>query len=55
MAKVLGIHRGWFHHNHYDIPKKRVSEIMAKCKVVRSREIVAILHSETGRPAKDSP
>lgn len=49
MAKELGIHRGWFHNNpkhpHYDIPKKRVREIMRKCRVVESREIVAIMLS----------
>jgi hypothetical protein len=45
MARELGIHRGWFHggrHPHYDIPKRRISEIMAKCRVVPSREIVGI-------------
>jgi hypothetical protein len=46
MAQELGIHRGWFHggkHPHYDIPKRRISEIKAKCRVVESREIVAII------------
>lgn len=48
MARELGIHRGWFHggkHPHYDIPKRRIAEIRAKCQVVSSREILAILLS----------
>jgi hypothetical protein len=46
MAKELGIHRGWFHggtHPHYDIPKRRIDEIRRKCRIVESREIVAII------------
>lgn len=47
MAEVLGIKRCWFHsdrrHPHYDIPKKRIAEITAKCRVVETREIVAIM------------
>jgi hypothetical protein len=46
MAKVLGIHRGWFHggrHPHYDIPKRRIREVMAVCRVVESRELLAII------------
>lgn len=48
MARELGIHRGWFHggrHPHYDIPKRRIAEVMSKCKVVTSREILGILLS----------
>jgi hypothetical protein len=50
-AKELGIHRGWYHpganekHPHYDIPKKRVREIMKRCRVVTSKEIVGIMLS----------
>ncbi len=48
MARELGIHRGWFHSSprfpHYDIPKRRISEIMKKCRVVSSREIIAIIY-----------
>ncbi len=43
MAEDLGIKRCWFHKDHYDIPKTRISEIMAKCEVVSSREIVKIV------------
>jgi hypothetical protein len=50
MARDLGIHRGWFHggkHPHYDIPKKRVREIMARCRVVSSRDLLAIIYGNT--------
>ena len=44
---ALGIHPGWFHSKeglwHYDIPKKRIAEIQAQCRVVSSREIVSII------------
>ena len=43
MADDLGIKRCWFHKNHYDIPKKRIAEIEAKCRFVSSREIVKII------------
>lgn len=45
MAEDLGIKRCWFHANypHYDIPKKRVAEISAKCNVVSSKEILKIV------------
>lgn len=47
MAKNLGIDRRWFHRGasyaHYDIPKLRIEEISAKCQVVRSRDILAIV------------
>lgn len=46
MARALGIGRHWFHaspnHTHYDIPKRRVAEIQAKCIRVSSREIIKI-------------
>lgn len=45
MAKQLGINKCWFDHDHYDFPKKRINEIMEKCTVVRSREIVNIIKS----------
>jgi hypothetical protein len=48
MAKALDIKRGWFHRDHYDIPKRRVEEIKTRChEVVSSREIVAIIREET--------
>lgn len=43
MAKELNIHRCWFHKNHYDIPKRRIIEIHAKCIKVPTREIVKII------------
>lgn len=46
MASDLNIKRCWFHagrHPHYDIPKKRIEEITAKCKIIPSREIVKII------------
>lgn len=43
MAKDLDIKKWWFHKNHYDIPKRRISEIQNKCTVVSSKEIVRII------------
>jgi Protein of unknown function (DUF4031) len=45
MAKSLGIKRCWYEKGHYDIPKRRLAEIMGKCRIVSSREIVRILGS----------
>ena len=42
MADDLGIKRCWFHKDHYDIPKKRIDEITAKCEMVSSKDIVRI-------------
>jgi hypothetical protein len=46
MAQMLGIKRCWFHSStkypHYDIPKRRVAEIAAKCLIVEARTILAI-------------
>lgn len=44
MAKDLGIDKCWFHKDHYDIPKKRIEEIQAKCRVVSVRRIYEIIH-----------
>ena len=44
MAQELGIKRCWFHKNHYDIPKRRISEISAKTKIVSSKQIVQIIN-----------
>ena len=50
MAQDLGIKRCWFHSNasyaHYDIPKRRVGEIMSRCTVVSTREIVQLIHAQ---------
>lgn len=50
MAKQLDIKRCWFHadakYAHYDIPKKRVAEIKAKCNVVSVKDILKIVKGE---------
>lgn len=49
MADALGIGRHWYHttpYPHYDIPKKRIAEIEAKCKIVSSKDIVRICRGE---------
>jgi hypothetical protein len=51
MAGDLHIGRGWFHKNHYDIPKKRVAEITAKCVVVSSKDIVRIIRGKFEPPS----
>lgn len=47
MAADLGVKRCWFHagasYPHYDIPKRRIAEIMQRCKVVTTREILEIV------------
>jgi len=44
MAAQLGIKRCWYHaasgRSHYDIPKRRVEEVRAKCHAVSSRELL---------------
>jgi len=50
MAEALDIKRCWFHnhptHPHYDIPKRRISEIQIKCQVVSSKVILQITKGE---------
>lgn len=48
MAHCLGLKRCWFHRDHYDIPRRRVVEVMARCRVVSSREIVRIVRQANG-------
>ena len=43
MANDLGIKKCWFHKNHYDIPKRRIEEINAKCVLTSSKNIVRII------------
>ena len=43
MAKALRINKCWFHKNHYDIPLTRIEEIMDKCEVITTREILLII------------
>jgi hypothetical protein len=45
MAKELGIKRCWFHRNHYDIPKRRVEEILERCEIVSMRKILKIINN----------
>jgi hypothetical protein len=51
MAKDLEIKKCWFHksvYNHYDIPKRRLKEILedSRVNVVSSREILKICKGE---------
>ncbi len=46
MADELNIKKCWFHKNHYDIPKKRISEIQNKCIIVQSKDIVKIIKNK---------
>lgn len=46
MADDLGINRCWFHSGklaHYDIPKKRIADIEAKCEMVSTKEMIRIM------------
>lgn len=47
MAVDLNIHKCWYHSKsmmpHYDIPKRRIEEIKAKCEVVSSKRITQII------------
>jgi hypothetical protein len=46
MAAELGIKRCWYHAGrfpHYDIPKRRIAEIQAKCLVVCSQDVLRII------------
>lgn len=45
MAEDLGINRCWFHKDHYDIPKRRIEEIEAKCEMITSKDIVRIIRA----------
>lgn len=51
MAEDLNIAKDWFHNKkgknpHYDIPKRRIAEIQAKCTVVSEREIWKIINMQ---------
>jgi hypothetical protein len=47
VAERLGIKRCWFHKTpgkaHYDIPKTRIAEVTAQCRVVTSRELLGLI------------
>ena len=54
MAKELNINKCWFHPNpdHYDIPLRRIDEIMKKCTIITTKELVKIVKkSENINPA----
>jgi hypothetical protein len=49
MAEILDIKLCWFHRGsypHYDIPKRRVKEILSKVNVVSGREILRVCQGE---------
>ncbi len=50
MAADLDIKECWFHsrasYMHYDIPKRRIAEITAKCELVSGRDILRIVKGE---------
>jgi len=45
MAESLDIKRCWFHKNHYDIPKRRIEEIVNKCILIDNKEIIKIINN----------
>lgn len=45
MADELCIKRCWFHKSHYDIPKRRITDIEQRCIMVSSKKIVDIINS----------
>lgn len=53
MAADLRIKRCWFHSSsrfpHYDIPKRRIAEITARCTVISSRDILSIVKGTYNR------
>mgnify|MGYP000618495891 CR=1 FL=1 len=49
MADTLNVDRCWYHakpYPHYDIPKKRIDEIEAKCIIVSAKDVVRICRGE---------
>jgi hypothetical protein len=50
MAAELKLGRHWYHasatHPHYDIPKRRIAEITARCTCVSSRDILRIIRGD---------
>jgi DNA-directed RNA polymerase beta' subunit len=59
MADDLNISRSWFHRGasypHYDIPKKRIAEITAKCTLVAPRDILKIVKGDYMETNTDKP
>jgi hypothetical protein len=58
MAEDLSIGRHWFHRgsglDHYDIPKKRIAEIEARCVIITSKEILEIIRGTYDRANNSS-
>lgn len=52
MARELSIKRCWFHassrYPHYDIPKRRIAEVSARCTVVSPRDVLKIMKRQQG-------
>ncbi len=49
MAEDLNIKKCWFHggkHPHYDIPKKRITEIKSLCLNRSTREILQLINQK---------
>jgi signal recognition particle subunit SEC65 len=49
MAKQLGIKPCWFHRSkypHYDVPKRRIAEIEAKCTLISSKDLLKIIQNQ---------
>lgn len=46
MARILNISRRYFDRDHYDVPIARVPEIMGRCTIVPTREIVRIARAK---------
>ena len=59
MAQKLRIKRCWFHSSarfpHYDIPKRRIAEITARCTLVSSRDILSIVKGTYSRESAHQP
>lgn len=58
MAADLGLKRGWYHGGqapHYDIPKRRIAEITARCTIVSQREIFRIIKGGHGPITDTTP
>lgn len=61
MAAELGLKRCWFHASsrfpHYDIPKRRIDEVVARCTLVSSRDILRIIRGtySHGEPRQRGP
>lgn len=50
MARQLGVKKCWYHahptHPHYDIPKRRIAEISARCTLISGRDLLRIIKGE---------